>query len=204
MENLSSSSSSSSFEDNSVKEVIMLEESNQKPEWLEPFMQTTFFDVCPIHAFFQIEKNAFCINCCVDICQYCLSSPAHRSHKIIQIYRHVYKEVVSIPTIENYMDCSKIQQYKCNKKMVLAIKPLPHVSTAARFDVACRGCGRRLAMPSLHLYCSISCKVKVFDLKSSSSAPPFLSPNKVKKRTDSAPKTRKQPRKGIPQRAPFF
>ncbi|PON85991.1 hypothetical protein TorRG33x02_181960 [Trema orientale] len=45
----------------------------------------------------------------MSACQYCMSSGAHRHHKVLKIYRHVYKDVVSLSAMEKFVDCSQIQ-----------------------------------------------------------------------------------------------
>ncbi|KAK6266967.1 hypothetical protein QUC31_017804, partial [Theobroma cacao] len=181
---------------------------NEKPEWLEAFLQRTFFDSCSVHPIRRNEKNRYCINCDTSACQYCMTCTTHRHHKILKIYRHVYKDVVSLAAMEKYIDCAEIQPYKCNKRLVIALNPLPHCGPTSKNETSCDICNRRLAEPDMHRYCSISCKVIAFERKSSDSAPPFLSiqsPNK-EKRKELLLKTEqpKHKRKGIPQRAPFF
>ncbi|XP_022760153.1 uncharacterized protein LOC111306605 [Durio zibethinus] len=194
---------------NFVKQVEqVIQNKNQKPEWLEAFLQRTYFGSCSLHPIRRNEKNRYCINCDSSACQYCMTSTTHRHHKILKIYRHVYKDVVSLGAMEKYIDCAEIQPYKCNKRLVIALNPLPHGGPTLNAETSCEICKRRLAEPDLYRYCSISCKVIAFERKSSDLAPPFLSIqslNKAEKRKK--PLKIEQPqhkRKGKPQRAPFF
>lgn len=82
---------------------------NQKPEWLDTFLQRTFFGSCLIHQVRRNELNKYCVNCDLSACQYCVSLGPHKNHKLLKIYRHVYKDVVSLGAMEKYMDCSRIQ-----------------------------------------------------------------------------------------------
>ncbi|XP_061347846.1 protein RGF1 INDUCIBLE TRANSCRIPTION FACTOR 1-like [Gastrolobium bilobum] len=146
-----------------------------KPRWLEDFLENTFFDSCTAHPCRRNELNKYCINCNMSLCQYCVSSGPHRHHKILKIYRHVYKDVVSLAAMEKYVDCSQIQPYKCNKRLVISLNPLPHCGSALNNEATCNICSRKLTEPDLYRYCSISCKVKAFLRKPDDSVPPFIS-----------------------------
>ncbi|CAJ1970875.1 unnamed protein product [Sphenostylis stenocarpa] len=184
----------------------------QKPRWLEGFLRKTFFDSCTIHPFRRNELNKYCINCNLSVCQYCVASGPHRHHKILKIYRHVYKDVVSLTTMEKYIDSSQIQPYKCNKRLVISLNPLPHSGSTANNEASCNTCSRKLSEPDLYRYCSISCKVSAALSNPDDSAPPFISiqtprlpPPQEKQGEISGPqKPQKRKRKGIPHRAPFF
>ncbi|XWS46448.1 hypothetical protein CRYUN_Cryun14cG0067900 [Craigia yunnanensis] len=170
-------------------------------------MQRSFFDSCSVHPIRRNEKNRYCINCDSSACQYCMASTTHRHHKILKIYRHVYKDVVSLGAMDNYIDCAEIQPYKCNKRLVIALNPLPHCGPTLNTEASCEICRRRLAEPHLYRYCSISCKVIAFERKSRDLDPPFLSIqslNKEKRKKLLEIEKPKHKRKGNPQRAPFF
>ncbi|KAL5125303.1 Uncharacterized protein HKD37_02G005542 [Glycine soja] len=188
-----------------------------KPRWLEAFLKKTFFDSCPSHPFRRNELNKYCINCNLSVCQYCVTLPPHRHHKILKIYRHVYKDVVSLTTMEKYIDTSQIQPYKCNKRLVISLNPLPHSGSTTNNEASCNICNRKLTEPDLYRYCSISCKVKAVLSKLDDSVPPFISiqtplppppplpPSQEKQEETPEPhKLRERKRKGIPHRAPFF
>ncbi|KAJ7964447.1 PLATZ transcription factor family protein [Quillaja saponaria] len=178
-----------------------------KPRWLEAFLRKTFFGSCEAHPIRRNELNKYCINCDMSACQYCLSSGTHRHHKILKIYRHVYKDVVSLGTMEKYMDCSQIQPYKCNKRWVISLNPLPHSGSTTNSETACEICKRRLTEPDSFRYCSISCKFTAVSRKPCDSVPPFIS---IQSPTQEIPKNAPEhqkpvkKRKGTPCRAPFF
>ncbi|XP_039024849.1 uncharacterized protein LOC120157966 [Hibiscus syriacus] len=191
-------SASSKFDKQAKKQVA--QNRNEKLKWIEAFLQRTFFDDCSDHPIRRNEKNRYCINCDSSVCQYCMSSSdTHRHHKILKIYRHVYKDVVSLGSLEKHIDCAHIQPYKCNKRLVVALNPLPHSGPTLNTETSCDTCKRRLAEPDLYRYCSISCKVIAFERKSSDFDPPFLSKLSLKKIEEP-----KHNRKGKPRRAPFF
>ncbi|XP_002533470.3 protein RGF1 INDUCIBLE TRANSCRIPTION FACTOR 1 [Ricinus communis] len=196
----------------SSKEINQAEEAThhrhtKEPEWIEEFLKRTFFESCTTHPIRRNETNRYCINCNLSACQYCMSSATHRHHKILKIYRHVYKDVVSLGAMDKYIDCSQIQPYKCNKRLVISLNPLPHCGPLLNTGV-CDVCKRRLAEPEHYSYCSISCKVRAFGRKSSDLDPPFLSiqqpPSSIRINKESNTEQPKRKRKGIPCRAPFF
>ncbi|KAK1371281.1 B box-type domain-containing protein [Heracleum sosnowskyi] len=186
-----------------------------KPAWLDSFLSKTFFDICPVHDHCTNVRNRYCINCNLAVCQNCIASGSHNGHNILKLYRHVYKDVVSVNDMGNYIDCSKIQPYKCNKLWVFSLKPLPHKESGFQADAehACDYCRRILSDPSLHRYCSLDCKVKAFSRKAKGSDPPFLA---VRKRAAAAnddenaavnreaEEGKRNKRKGTPLRAPLF
>lgn len=172
----------------------------QKPEWLERFFTRTFFDPCSEHPIRRNELNKYCIDCDASLCQYCLSLASHVDHRLLKIYRHVYKDVVPLDEIERHIDCTQIQPYRCNRQMVIALTPLPHSGAKTNDEATCQTCRRKLIEYDVYSYCSISCKVEAFARKKNDSAPPFLS-------LDQSVKTEKKltrKRKGIPHRSPLF
>ena len=82
---------------------------NKEPKWLSGFLEKTFFDGCVAHPIRRNELSKYYINCKRSVCQYCMSSGAHRHHKVLKVYRHVYKDVVPLAAMEIYVDCSQIQ-----------------------------------------------------------------------------------------------
>ncbi|KAK1559372.1 hypothetical protein Q3G72_013732 [Acer saccharum] len=53
------------------------------------------------------EKNIYCLDCCISICPHCLS--IHNSHRLLQIRRYVYHDVIRLDDAANLVDCSYIQ-----------------------------------------------------------------------------------------------
>ncbi|XP_054795207.1 protein RGF1 INDUCIBLE TRANSCRIPTION FACTOR 1-like [Prosopis cineraria] len=178
-----------------------------KPRWLEPILKKTFFDSCVAHPMHKNERNKYCMTCNKSACQYCVSHGIHRCHKMLSIFKHVYKYVVALAAVEKHIDCSHIQTYTCNKRLVIALNPLPHGCLESNTDLSCETCGRRLNNPRLYRYCSISCKVKAVLRKPDDSLPPFITkqrPSKGKKEKASVLRKPINKRKGTPRRAPFF
>lgn len=91
-----------------------------KPAWLDLFLSKTFFDLCSVHDLCKNDRNRYCINCNLALCQYCIASSSHNGHNILKLYRHVYKDVVPVRDMGNYIDCSKIQV--CDQIILLLSK----------------------------------------------------------------------------------
>lgn len=80
----------------------------QKPAWLEALNTQKFFVGCLIHeSAKKNEKNICCLDCCTSICPHCL--PSHRFHRLVQVRRYVYHDVVRLEDIERLIDCSNVQ-----------------------------------------------------------------------------------------------
>ncbi|CAO2825798.1 unnamed protein product [Amaranthus hypochondriacus] len=191
-----------------------------KPKWLERFLKRTFFDPCSKHPIRRNESNKYCIDCDAALCQYCLSLASHTKHRVLKIYRHVYKDVVPLDEIERHIDCSRIQPYRCNRQLVISLTPLPHTGSWGKTneESSCQTCKRKLIEHEIFSYCCISCKVDAFLKKPDESSPPFLlldnaepeAPQDANQEEDQdveqeEPATKKiRKRKGIPHRAPFY
>ncbi|XAR58127.1 hypothetical protein NMG60_11026522 [Bertholletia excelsa] len=119
----------------------------------------TFFGSCEIHEISKNELKKYCIDCKISACVHCIDAGWHAEHKVLKIYRHVYKDVVPLNQMENHIDCSNIQAYKCNKQLVISLNPLPHSGSQISGEMACETCKRRLLDPYANRYCCISCKV---------------------------------------------
>ncbi|CAK8538061.1 unnamed protein product [Lathyrus sativus] len=175
-----------------------------QPRWLDDFLEKKFFEPCSSHLNSRNKLNIYCINCKVSACKCCLSSGHHQNHQILQVFRNVYKDVVCLAALETYIDCSKIQPFKCNKKLVLNRLPL----CGSTFDdVASCNISRKSKEAQSYQYCSIACMVKAVSRKSDDSVPSISSiqaPSHESRVEFSEPSKRKRKRKGTPHRAPLF
>ncbi|KAM7260959.1 hypothetical protein ACFE04_026434 [Oxalis oulophora] len=78
------------------------------PRWLQVFLSEKFFNSCIIHQNLKKnEKNIFCLDCCITICTHCVSP--HSSHRLFQIRRYVYHDVLRLDDACQLIDCSDIQ-----------------------------------------------------------------------------------------------
>ncbi|KAF9623442.1 hypothetical protein IFM89_003026 [Coptis chinensis] len=130
-------------------------------DWLRVLLEKKYFGACYDHQELKKnELNMFCINCKECLCQACVSSKTHSLHNVLQIRKYVYHDVVRIKDMNEFFNCSKIQQYINNGSRVvflnsrLVAKPLK-----ANEGPSCVRCERSLAEPNR--YCSIACKLAV-------------------------------------------
>ncbi|KAK4479503.1 hypothetical protein RD792_015019 [Penstemon davidsonii] len=129
----------------------------QKPAWMEALYVQKFFAPCSIHdTAKKNEKNICCLDCCISICPHCVLS--HRSHRLLQIRRYVYHEVVRLEDLEKLLDCSNIQAYTINAAKVVFIKKRPQNRQFKGSGNYCTSCDRSLQEPYIH--CSLGCKVE--------------------------------------------
>ncbi|KAK9068254.1 hypothetical protein SSX86_012365 [Deinandra increscens subsp. villosa] len=130
--------------------------STRLPAWLESLLSETFFNSCMIHEDSKKnEKNIFCLDCCEAICHHCLDR--HNSHRLLQIRRYVYHDVIRVGDVEKLMDCSYVQAYTTNSAKVVFLKPRPQTKACRNSSNNCISCERGLQDP--YLFCSISCKI---------------------------------------------
>ncbi|KAI3982150.1 hypothetical protein MKX01_019056 [Papaver californicum] len=142
----------------------------QKPAWLEALYTQKFFAGCPTHETAKKnEKNVFCLDCCTSICPHCL--PSHRYHRLVQIRRYVYHDVVRLEDLEKLIDCSSVQSYTINSSKVVFIKKRPQSRQFKGSGNFCTSCDRSLQEPYVH--CSLGCKVDYL-LKHKKSLSPYL------------------------------
>lgn len=127
------------------------------PRWLEALLGEKFFHPCLIHeSAKKNEKNIYCLDCCSSICPHCLSP--HRSHRLLQIRRYVYHDVVRLDDMEKLIDCSFVQSYTTNNAKVVFLNERPQSRPFRGSGNLCSTCDRSLQDP--YLFCSIACKVQ--------------------------------------------
>ncbi|GAB4857050.1 hypothetical protein Ancab_014961 [Ancistrocladus abbreviatus] len=127
------------------------------PEWFDVLLRESFFSLCLIHASAKKnERNILCLDCCLSICTQCL--PPHRKHRLLQIRRYVYHDVLRLKDAEKLMDCSLVQSYTTNSAKVVFLKQRPLTRLFRSSRNACITCHRNLQDP--YLFCCISCKVQ--------------------------------------------
>ncbi|KAG6437802.1 hypothetical protein SASPL_102732 [Salvia splendens] len=102
-----------------------LQAMSEIPGWLSALLTEKFFSPCIIHQDQKKnEKNVFCFDCCAGICPYCFYN--HRSHRLLQIRRYMYHDVIRIREAEKLMDCAQVQvtlHSTMTKKVIARIIP---------------------------------------------------------------------------------
>ncbi|RDX58384.1 hypothetical protein CR513_62304 [Mucuna pruriens] len=191
------------------------------PPWLEPLLNTSFFNVCRIHGdAARSECNMFCLDCNGDaFCFYCRSS-RHKDHQVIQIRRSSYHDVVRVTEIQKMLDISGVQTYVINSARVLFLNERPQPKSGKGVAHICEICGRSLLDP--FRFCSLGCKVVGIkrngdaslglDSRNEASGMEGMSRNEELREgsqdemypaTPPPPASNARRRKGIPHRAPF-
>ncbi|XP_023764650.1 protein RGF1 INDUCIBLE TRANSCRIPTION FACTOR 1 isoform X2 [Lactuca sativa] len=184
------------------------------PPWLEKLLSTDFFSVCRTHGdAARSERNMFCLDCNDEaFCFYCRSS-RHKEHKVIQIRRSSYHDVVRVSEIEKVLEIDGVQTYVINSAKVLFLneRPQPKSSSSSGKGGShiCEVCGRSLL--DTFRFCSLGCKLvgikrngnANFMLEGRSTTTTRVMVRGEEERLmypSTPPSTRR--RKGIPHRAP--
>ncbi|XP_008787468.2 uncharacterized protein LOC103705512 [Phoenix dactylifera] len=138
------------------------------PPWLEPLLTTPFFSACPSHSdAARSECNMYCLDCssssgaaAAAFCFYCRTD-RHSGHRVIQIRRSSYHDVVRVAEIQKVLDITGVQTYVINSARVLFLneRPQPRASAKAAGASAhtCEICARSLLDP--FRFCSLGCKL---------------------------------------------
>ncbi|KAJ4712815.1 putative PLATZ transcription factor family protein [Melia azedarach] len=129
------------------------------PRWLQILLGEKFFTPCLVHeSVKKNEKKIFCLDCCISICVHCFHS--HRPHRLLQIRRYVYHDVIRLGDAQKLMNCSFVQPYTTNSEKVVFLhkramrtRPLKKSSSSN----LCMKCHRSLQ--DSYLFCSVSCKI---------------------------------------------
>ncbi|KAF3795254.1 hypothetical protein EJ110_NYTH05140 [Nymphaea thermarum] len=130
--------------------------SSPNPLWLDTLLSEKFFVPCPLHeAAKKNEKNIFCLDCCTSICPHCLSP--HRCHRLLQVRRYVYHDVIRLDDLEKLIDCAYVQAYTTNSAKVVFLNQRPQSRPFRGSGNMCSTCDRSLQEP--FLFCSLACKV---------------------------------------------
>ncbi|KAL0326817.1 UNVERIFIED_CONTAM: hypothetical protein Sangu_1759700 [Sesamum angustifolium] len=153
----------------------------KQAEWVSGLLRSKFFGSCVDHGELRKnERNLFCIDCNLCFCKHCVTSAAHDClHRLLQICKYVYHDVVRLHDIQKHLDCSLIQAYKINGEKAVHLNPRPQLkdtksSKAKGGGTSCEACGRHIQdLPNR--FCSIACKSqRRIPMKSDSLPAPLL------------------------------
>ncbi|KAK6162543.1 hypothetical protein DH2020_002384 [Rehmannia glutinosa] len=135
----------------------MVFDTSEVPGWLSALLSEKFFNACIVHEDAKKnEKNVFCMDCCEGICPHCLAN--HRSHRLLQIRRYVYHDVIRLVDADKLMDCAQVQCYTTNSAKVVLLNQRPQTRPPRASGSLCITCDRNLQESSL--FCSLSCKLQ--------------------------------------------
>ncbi|XP_031114088.1 uncharacterized protein LOC116017614 [Ipomoea triloba] len=127
------------------------------PEWLSALLSEKFFNACIAHEDARKnEKNIFCLDCCEAICPHCITP--HSPHRLLQIRRYVYHDVIKLSDAEKLLDCGFVQSYTNNSAKVVFLNQRPLSRPCRGSGNTCLLCDRMLQHP--YLFCSIYCKLQ--------------------------------------------
>ncbi|CAL4956345.1 unnamed protein product [Urochloa decumbens] len=199
------------------------------PPWLELLLATPFFLNCRSHLLSsRSECNLFCVECEAPpaaFCYYCRSDH-HSTHRVIQIRRSSYHDVVKVSDLEGILDISDVQTYVINSARVVFLNERPQLRISGPSSYNCETCNR--ALLNEFRFCFLGCNLrgikkdmnmtsdaangsedKVEDVVVGSSSDSNTKSgeeicNDNNEEEPPAKRVARHRRKGIPRRAPFF
>uniref|UniRef100_A0A0E0G373 PLATZ transcription factor family protein n=1 Tax=Oryza nivara TaxID=4536 RepID=A0A0E0G373_ORYNI len=160
----------------------------REPAWLRSLLGARFFEACAAHrGMSRNECNQYCLTCAAAAddaggaaavgCQWCVVAAhgggpgrdrGHR-HRVVQVRRSSYHNVVRVSELERALDLTRVQTYVINRDRVVFLNKRPQAprngrcaAAAAVACAACEACGRGLLDVAFR-FCSLGCKLKCME-----------------------------------------